>query len=81
MTHECEVWLFWTQSTDNEDAQSTIKYEIVANGRLDHAVIGRDRTILYGDVNGQNVFNVVAVDVAGNRSTPASLALSLVGCQ
>jgi hypothetical protein len=76
----CEIWLFWTQSTDDQDAQSVIKYEISVNGRLDHSVIGRDRTILYGDRDGANTFDVVAVDVAGNRSAPASLTLNLAGC-
>jgi chitodextrinase len=81
MTYGCEVWLFWTQSTDNEDPQSVLQYEISVNGRLDHVVIGRDRTILYGDVNGTNKFTVVAVDVAGNRSAAASIAFNLVDCQ
>ena len=81
MAAGCEVWLFWTPSTDNEDSQSVIKYDVSVNGRLDHSVIGRDRTILYGDVNGPNTFTVVAVDVAGNRSAPASITLNLVECQ
>lgn len=81
MTSVCEVWLFWTQSVDNVDPQSVLRYEVSVNGRLDHSVIGRDRTILYGDVNGQNVFTVAAVDVAGNRSAPATITFDLVQCQ
>jgi chitodextrinase len=68
-----ETWLFWTQSMDNEDPQSVIRYEVFVNGRLDHSVVGRDRTITYGDVPGPNTFTIVAVDVAGNRSAPASI--------
>lgn len=70
-----ETWLFWTQSTDDTDPQSVIRYEIFVNGRLDHSIIGRDRTILYGDVPGPNTFTVVAVDVAGNRSKAATLTI------
>jgi chitodextrinase len=77
---DCEVALRWTQSTDDEDPQPVIKYEVSVNGRLDHVVIGRGRTDVYGDVSGSNTFGVIAVDVAGNRSAPATLTLNLTGC-
>jgi chitodextrinase len=70
-----EIWLFWTQSTDNVDAQSAITYDVFVNGRLDHRVVGRGTTVLYGDVPGPNVISIVAVDVAGNRSTAASMTI------
>ena len=70
-----ETWLFWTQSTDNSDSQSVIRYEVFINGRLDHSIIGRDRTILYRDVPGTSTLSVVAVDVAGNRSPAATLTI------
>jgi hypothetical protein len=69
---EPELWLFWTQSTDNQDPQSVVEYDVFVNGPLDHAVIGRGSTILYGEPNGvANAFTIIAVDVAGNRSAPA----------
>jgi len=82
MDFECaEEWLFWTPSTDNSDPSSAIKYDVFVNGRLDHTVFGRSWTILYGDEDGPNTFTVVAVDVAGNRSTPASRAATLYPCR
>jgi hypothetical protein len=72
--------LRWTQSTDDSDPQSVIRYEVFVNGRLDHAVIGTGRTVVYGDGTGLNEFTVVAVDVAGNRSDPASIMKDLF-CQ
>jgi chitinase len=78
--YDCEVVLRWTQSTDDSDPQSVIRYEVFVNGRLDHAVIGTGRTVVYGDGTGLNEFTVVAVDVAGNRSDPASIMKDLF-CQ
>ncbi len=76
-----EVWLFWTESFDNQDPQSAIRYEVSVNGALDHTITGADRTILYGTINGENTFTVIAVDTAGNRSAPASVSLTLDLCQ
>jgi hypothetical protein len=44
------------------------------NGVLDHTT-GDDRTILYATQGGNNVFTVIAVDAAGNRSEPASVTI------
>jgi chitodextrinase len=68
-----ETWLFWVQSTDNVDPQSLIRYDIYANGVLDHSLMGADRTILYGNPGVSNTFQVIAVDSAGNQSAPATL--------
>jgi len=68
-----ETWLFWQQSTDNVDPQSVIRYDVYANGVLDHSLIGGDRTILYGNPGVFNTYQVIAVDAAGNQSAPATL--------
>ena len=72
---DAEVHLFWTQSFDNQTPQSAMRYEVSVNGVLDHTVAGTDRTILYATKNGENTFTVIAVDSAGNRSTPATITL------
>jgi chitinase len=67
-----EIWLFWEQSTDDVTPQSLIAYEVYANGVLNHTVVGRDRTVLYGTPGIVNTFQVIAVDEAGNKSSPAN---------
>jgi hypothetical protein len=66
-----EINLFWTQSIDNQTPQSQLVYEVYQNGVLDHTTPG-DRTILYANQAGENVYTVIAVDGAGNKSAPAS---------
>jgi chitodextrinase len=77
-----EVWLYWTQSTDNVDAQAEIRYEVYVNGTLDPTagVAGQGRTIFYVTADGHYTFEVVAVDAAGNASAPASTSLDLTVC-
>ena len=77
MNFDTEVWLSWVQSTDNATAQSLIRYEIYLNGVLDHSVVGRGQTILYGTAGMLNTFEVVAVDESGNRSAPAVFTVNL----
>jgi hypothetical protein len=69
-----EINLFWTESFDNQTPQASIAYEIYLNGVLDHTT-GGDRAILYATQGGNNVFTVIAVDAAGNRSAPASIKI------
>lgn len=68
-----EVRVTWTQSTDDQDPQSAIRYRIFINGVLDPlgTPIGVGRTITYG-VDGQNTFVLRAVDSAGNVSAPSN---------
>jgi chitinase len=67
-----EVRVTWTQSTDDQDPQSAIRYRIFINGVLDpFTPIGTDRTITYG-VDGSNTFVLRAVDSAGNVSAPSN---------
>jgi chitodextrinase len=69
-----EINLFWTQSVDNQTPQASIVYEVYMNGVLDHTT-GGGRAILYATQAGNNVFTVIAVDEAGNRSEPASVTI------
>jgi chitodextrinase len=70
-----EINLFWTQSIDNQTPQASIVYEVYLNGVLDHIAIGTGRTILYATQAGDNLYTVIAVDAAGNRSAPASITI------
>jgi hypothetical protein len=70
-----EINLFWTQSVDNQTPQASIVYEVYMNDVLDHTAIGTGRTILYATQAGPNVFTIIAVDQAGNRSAPASVTI------
>jgi hypothetical protein len=65
-----EVWVGWTQSTDDTDAQSAIEYEIYVNGVLSPLAVGAgiDRDFVYATAQGDNTFTVKAVDRAGNTS-------------
>jgi hypothetical protein len=72
-----ETNLSWTQSTDNVTPQSLIQYEVYLNGVLDHVTVGRGRTVVYGVVGMTNVFQVVAVDAAGNRSAAATFTADI----
>ena len=70
-----EVELNWTQSTDNQDPQSAIRYRIFINGAPDplgFTPIGTGKTITYGVVDGVNTFVLKAVDSAGNVSAPSN---------
>ena len=69
-----EITLFWTESFDNQTAQVSLAYEVYQNGVLDHTT-GGNRAILYATQPGANVFTVIAVDDAGNRSDPASITI------
>jgi chitodextrinase len=65
-----EFWVGWTQSTDDNDPQSLIEYEIYVNGVLSPLPVGGgiDRDFVYATTSGDNTFTVKAVDRAGNTS-------------
>ena len=69
-----EINLFWIQSFDNQTAQASLAYEVYLNGVLDDTTCC-DRAVLYATHGGENVLTVIAVDDAGNRSTPASITI------
>ena len=75
-----EVWLFWTESFDNQTPQSAIRYKVYVNGVFDHTITGNDQTILYGTIDGENTFRVIAVDSASNQSAPVSITMVLDLC-
>ena len=78
-----EVWLGWTETTDNADGQDAIEYEIYVNGVLSPLPVsaGIDFDFVYGTAYGENIFTIKAVDRSGNTSQPsAPLKLSLSPC-
>ena len=73
-SHSCEIVVRWTQTTDNQDPQSAIRYELFDNGIFDPNfahVIGIGRWTSYG-FEGSNTWVLYAVDSAGNRSAPSN---------
>lgn len=70
-----ELWLGWTQSVDETDAQNNIEYEIYVNGGLSPLPVsaGVDFDFVYA-LPGvcENTFTVKAVDQAGNTSAPSA---------
>jgi chitinase len=83
-SHSCEVVVRWTQSIDNQDPQSAIRYELFDNGIRDPQfgfVIGGNRQVTYGFA-GTNTWVLYAIDSAGNRSAPSnSVTRELDGSQ
>jgi chitodextrinase len=68
-----ETWLFWQKSTDNVDPQSVLRYDIYVNGTLDSSLVDGTMTVVYGNPGGPNTYQVIAVDMSGNQSVPATL--------
>jgi hypothetical protein len=70
-----EAWLSWSQSSDDTDPQSRIRYEVYFNGvqHDDDGAIGGGSTIAYcRSVTGPAEIVVRAVDTSGNVSGPSS---------
>jgi hypothetical protein len=67
--------LSWTQSTDDFDAQSNIRYDVYLNGVLQDVLFGSGvvRSV-YGEF-GENLIEVFATDTAGNTSAPAPVTI------
>jgi chitodextrinase len=70
-----ELWLGWTQSVDETDAQGNIEYEIYVNGVLSPLPVsaGIDFDFVY-TLPGvcENTFTVKAVDKTGNTSAASA---------
>ena len=70
-----ELWLGWTQSVDETDAQNNIEYEIYVNGVLSSLPVsaGVDFDFVY-TLPGvcENTFTVKAVDKTGNTSAASA---------
>lgn len=73
-----ETWLFWDKSTDDVDPQDFIRYDVYVNGVFDHSLMGYNQTVVYGNAESENTFQVIAVDSAGNQSAPATLTTCAV---
>ena len=73
-----ETWLFWDASTDNVTPQAQIRYDVYVNGAFDHSLQGYTRTVVYGNAEAENTFQVIAVDASGNPSAPATLTTCAV---
>jgi chitodextrinase len=73
------VILSWTQSTDNVTPQANIRYDIYVDGFFDHSVVGVGSTTAVSGM-GISVFDIQAVDEAGNFSFVNSLDARLSGC-
>lgn len=73
-----ETWLFWDASSDDVDPPSVIRYDVYVNGVFDHSLLGYTQTVVYGNAESENTFAVIAVDSAGNESTPATLTTCAV---
>ena len=69
-----EVWLGWTEASDNADPENTIEYEIYVNGVLSPLPVnsGVDLDFVYGTAFGDNYFTIRAVDKSGNSSAPST---------
>jgi predicted phage tail protein len=69
-----ELWLGWTQSVDETDAQNNIEYEIYVNGILSPLPVsaGIDFDFVYAQPGCENTFTVKAVDQAGNTSAASA---------
>ena len=78
-----EIWLGWTQATDETDPQSRVEYEIYVNDVLSPLPVnaGVSTDFVYATAFGDNVFYVKAVDRSGNSSAPSkSIKLFLWPC-
>jgi hypothetical protein len=77
MVFGAEVWLFWDESTDDLDSQDFIRYDVYDNGALVDRIVGAGQTVFYGTEGIMNTTSVIAVDSAGNASSPATIVLEL----
>jgi chitinase len=69
-----EVWIGWTEATDETDSQDEIEYEIYVDGVLSPlgASAGINFDFVYGKSNADNIFTVKAVDRSGNTSAASA---------
>ncbi len=67
----------WEITAKAETASSRLSFGSSLDGVLDHTVTGTDRTILYGTINGENTFTVIAIDSAGNNRRQDSNPLTV----
>jgi chitodextrinase len=75
-----EALLVWTESTDDFDDPSEIRYDIYVDGMFDHSVVGIGTTVAFAQQNWITVIDVVAVDTSENHSGPATVDAVLDLC-
>jgi len=75
---DLEFQLWWTASTDNVDTQSSLRYEIYVNGRLENIIIGAAYSRSNYGVKGSNTVTVIAIDAAGNKSAAGTTTIQLL---
>ena len=74
---DLEMQILWTQSTDDFDAQSNLRYDVYLNGVLEEVRFGSGGpTTAYGVV-GENTIEVIASDTAGNAAPPGTTTIIL----
>jgi len=74
---QTEMQIQWTQSTDDFDAQTNIRYDVYINGVFEDVRFGSGGPITDYGVLGENTIEVIASDTAGNASAPATTTISL----
>ena len=70
-----ELQIQWTQSTDDFDTQTNIRYDVYINGVFEDVLFGSGGPIPDYGVFGENTIEVIATDSAGNASPPATTTL------
>lgn len=71
-----ETHLRWTQSTDDFDASSNLRYDVYVNGVLHDVLFGSGGpSIVYADL-GESLIEVTATDTAGNVSPAVSVVVT-----
>jgi chitodextrinase len=74
--HDPEIPLFWTQSTDDTDPQSAIRYQVVQDGVVQGHAVGQGRTTIYCLELGITEIFVRAIDTSGNVSAASNTVTS-----
>ena len=69
---DADLWIQLDRS-----GEASIAYDVYLNGVRNHTT-GGDRAISYATRGGENMFTVIAVDDAGNRSAPASIVIQSI---
>ena len=69
-----EIWLRWTESTDNLDAQADLRYDVFLDGGREFAGQPGGRTIVTCVADGPTAIVITAVDTSGNVSGPSNTA-------
>jgi len=68
-----EIWLAWTQSTDNMDAQADLRYDIFLDGVREFGGQPGGRTIVTCVSDGPTEIFIKAVDTSGNVSERSNI--------